>query len=217
MKRISIIFIALLFSIILISMEKVEFEITHFDDSDTIVQRITLVSDSQRNAIVQGKTRMIYYHTKDTLFLIDDSLKTSMKMSISMLGLFITGLSGNMEGQIDTSDIQVKKSATKYEYKGKYYLQFNIYSKNEKVFTAAIDESSEYPYTRKSIDKLDKILEKLIGFNIGFTSIKDVKGIPKVIAYYREKFEKIRTVIIDCNKGNYEKYFIIPQEYKTAY
>ena len=48
-------------------------------------------------------------------------------------------------------------------------------------------------------------------------AIKDIAGLPKVIIYYKDGAEKTKTVLSGFSKGNFEKYFSVPQDYKTGY
>lgn len=216
MKKI-IIAISIFLSLYVISMEKVEMKLYQYTENDTTVQLITIVSDSSMSAVLQENGRMIYDYKKDTLYLIDDSLKTSMKMSISMLGLFVTGLSDNLGVKPDSSGIKIEKSEKKYELSGKYYPQYFIYSNDNKILTIAVDENLEYPYTRKSIDKLKKIIEQIIGFDVQSGAIKDIAGLPKAIIYYKDGVEKTKTLLSGFSKGNFEKYLTVPKDYKTGY
>ena len=213
-----IIFIAALIAFIsAFPAEKTIFRITQYDDADTMSQTMTLVSDSNRSVIIQSSGRMIFDYEKDTLFLIDDSLKTAMKMSVSMLGLFVAGLTEAAEMKADSLTVKIQKSEKKYEYEGNFYPQFSVYSNEEKILTVAVDENADYSMTLKSIDKLEKMIEQIVGFDLQNAGIKSINGLPKVIIYFKENTKKTKIVLTDYAKGAFAKYFEIPSDYKKGY
>ncbi|MDD3804096.1 MAG: hypothetical protein PHW02_06930 [bacterium] len=213
MKKILVV-IMLSFSVASFSAEMVEYTVHQFEESDTSFQTVRIYSNDKESALIQGSARMIFDFEKETLFILDDSIKTCTKLPMAMVGLFFSGLSG-LAVASDSANPTLVKSEKKYEQDGKLYPQFSIHSDDEKIFTVAYDESLDYTVTRKRIDALGSIIESLLGFDIQNTFLKSSSGLPVAIIYYKSGKAKTETILNRFGKGSYEEYFKIPEGYNS--
>ncbi|MGE3063186.1 MAG: hypothetical protein AB7T10_06080 [bacterium] len=214
MKNLLYLFL-LLISVTAFSSEKVIFKLYQFEENDTLVESITIVSDDYRSAIVQGVGRMVFDYKKDTLFIIDDSAKTVTRMSVALVGLLFSGLSG-LSSEFDSSEITIRQNEKMYDYLGKKYPQFSVFSDEDKILTVAYDNELDYPYTKKSIERLKNVVETFLGFDMQNEAVKSIIGLPKVMLYYKNGEEKTKTLLVSDEKGSFEKLFSIPDSYKSG-
>lgn len=198
--------------IIASSAEKADFTLFRYEGSDTVENKVTLASQQEKSVFVQGSSRLLFDYSKDTLYIMDDSAKTLTKMPVSLVGLFFSGLSG-MSPVGDSSKTTVKKNDGSFEYKGSSYPQFSVYSNGERILSVAYDDESDYPYTRKSIDRLKKVVESFLGFDMQSEALKEIKGLPKAMIYYSEGKEQSRAILVSLEKGGFESLFRVPDNY----
>lgn len=216
MKKQTIMISVILFAFSLFAMEKVEYKMVSLDENlKESAMNIKIVCDTSRMLVKNEGVRFIIDFEKDTIIIVDDSNKSVMHMSLSMIGLFVSGLSDKIGIYPANESYNVKKTGKLRNIEGFDYPEYILSSDTIIKFTFYVDEKKEAKLIKKRLKKMKELILTLSGLDIGAIIDDEIKGIPVLLVNESDDNET-KSYLTKYAVGDFKSEFAIPADYTVT-